>query len=160
MYTDNISVKWLKQIKNCQGRLGRWALSLQGYNFQVIHKSGTANGNADGLSRRKYPANEPERQQSQCDFDDIEKAVDNINCAKDTDELAAVTLSQFLGEPYLKIFEHTSPMSCRILKSRERLLQRTFSRPKTSTRHSMTRGQTPLHFNQQTEFGYSVQKSP
>ena len=92
VYTDNISVKWLKQIKNCQGRLGRWALSLQGYNFQVVHKSGTANGNADGLSRRKYPANEPERQQSQCDFDDIEEAVDNINCAKDTDELAAVTL--------------------------------------------------------------------
>ena len=23
VYTDNISVKWLKQIKNCQGRLGR-----------------------------------------------------------------------------------------------------------------------------------------
>ena len=42
VYTDNISVKWLKQIKNCQGRLGRWALSLQGYNFQVVHKSGTA----------------------------------------------------------------------------------------------------------------------
>ena len=26
VYTDNVSVKWLQQIKNCQGRLGRWAL--------------------------------------------------------------------------------------------------------------------------------------
>ena len=58
VYTDNISVKWLKQIKNCQGRLGRWALSLQGYNFSIVHKSGSANGNADNLFRRIYPSKE------------------------------------------------------------------------------------------------------
>ena len=37
VYTDNVSVKWLQQIKDCQGRLGRWALLLQGYNMEIIH---------------------------------------------------------------------------------------------------------------------------
>ena len=60
VYTDNVSVKWLKQIKNCQGRLGRWSLLLQGYNFEVIHKSSRSNANADGLSRRSYPTKEAE----------------------------------------------------------------------------------------------------
>lgn len=31
VYTDNITVRWLESIKNAQGRLGRWALELQGY---------------------------------------------------------------------------------------------------------------------------------
>ena len=55
VYTDNVSVKWLQQIKNCQGRLGRWALLLQGYNMEIIQKSSRNNANADGLSRRSYP---------------------------------------------------------------------------------------------------------
>ena len=55
VYTDNMSVKWLQQIKNCQGRLGRWALLLQGYNMEIIQKSSRNNANADGLSRRTYP---------------------------------------------------------------------------------------------------------
>ena len=55
VYTDNVSVKWLQQIKNCQGRLGRWALLLQGYNMEIIQKSSRNNANADGLSRRTYP---------------------------------------------------------------------------------------------------------
>ena len=55
VYTDNVSVKYLQHIKDCQGRLGRWSLLLQGYNMQMIHKSSRNNANADGLSRRSYP---------------------------------------------------------------------------------------------------------
>ena len=51
VYTDDVSVKWLQPIKNCQGRLGRWALLLQGYNMEMVQRS----RNADGLSRRSYP---------------------------------------------------------------------------------------------------------
>ena len=47
-------MKWLKHINNCQGRLGRRALALQGYNFEIIHKASSANGNADGLSCHVY----------------------------------------------------------------------------------------------------------
>ena len=55
VYTDNVSVKWLQLIKNCQGRLGRWELLLQGYNMEIIKRSSRNNANADGLSRRSYP---------------------------------------------------------------------------------------------------------
>ena len=31
--------------------MARWALALQPYQFTVSHRAGTANANADGLSR-------------------------------------------------------------------------------------------------------------
>ncbi|CAG2231626.1 unnamed protein product [Mytilus edulis] len=36
------------------GRLARWAMFLQSYDYEIIYKKGTANGNADALSRRPY----------------------------------------------------------------------------------------------------------
>ena len=42
-------------VKDATGRLGRWALLLQQYNFEIIHPPGCQNGNADALSRRPYP---------------------------------------------------------------------------------------------------------
>ena len=52
VYSDNIALKWLQKIKDQNGRLGRWSLKLQGYNFTVTHKPGIRNQNADALSRR------------------------------------------------------------------------------------------------------------
>ena len=43
VFTDNVSVKYLQKIKDCQGRLGRWSLLLQGYNFKIIHHEGSKN---------------------------------------------------------------------------------------------------------------------
>lgn len=57
VYTDHIALKWLKSIKDATGRLGRWSLDLSTYNFEIIHRSGKANGNADALSRREYDKN-------------------------------------------------------------------------------------------------------
>ncbi|KAK3084626.1 hypothetical protein FSP39_016530 [Pinctada imbricata] len=54
VFTDNIALKWLNDIRNMNGRLGRWSLFLQGFNFDIKHKSGVNNSNADGLSRRVY----------------------------------------------------------------------------------------------------------
>ena len=45
------------RIKEPTGRLARWSLLLQQYDFEVRHRSGQSNGNADGLSRRPYPVN-------------------------------------------------------------------------------------------------------
>jgi len=58
VYTDNVSVKYLQKIKDCQGRLGRWSLLLQGYNFQIEHRTGTRN-TADCLSRQQFTNTEP-----------------------------------------------------------------------------------------------------
>ena len=54
VYTDHSAVRWLMQLKEPSGRLARWALLLQQYDFEIIHRAGLNNGNADALSRRPY----------------------------------------------------------------------------------------------------------
>ena len=54
VFTDNVSVKYLQKLKDSQGRLGRWGILLQGYNFDIKHKSGSQNCTADFLSRQRY----------------------------------------------------------------------------------------------------------
>ena len=55
----------MERFKSTNNRLARWNLALQPYNFQVIHKAGTLNGNADALSRalinQKFVVGEGER---------------------------------------------------------------------------------------------------
>jgi hypothetical protein len=60
IHSDNISMQWLKNIKNSKGRLLRWSLLLQSYNFDIIHRRNRNNNVADGLSRRTYEENEKE----------------------------------------------------------------------------------------------------
>lgn len=50
IYTDHKALIWLKTAKHT-GRLERWALKLQEYNFDIIHKPGKKNCVADALSR-------------------------------------------------------------------------------------------------------------
>jgi len=54
VYTDHNAVRWLMNIKEPTGRLARWALVLQQYDFEIKHRAGKNNGNADALSRRPY----------------------------------------------------------------------------------------------------------
>ena len=56
IHTDHGSLSWLMRIKDPTSRLARWALQLQQYDFAIIHRAGTSNGNADALSRRSYVA--------------------------------------------------------------------------------------------------------
>ena len=49
--TDHQALVWLDRLKDNNARLTRWSLALQPYSFQVIHRPGKANGNADMLSR-------------------------------------------------------------------------------------------------------------
>ena len=55
VYTDHVALKWLKNIKQSTGRLARWLVLLQGYDFEIQHKAGKRNQVADALSRRSYP---------------------------------------------------------------------------------------------------------
>lgn len=52
IYTDHISLQWLQSIRaSTQGRLARWIILLQGYDFKICYKPGTTNTAADALSR-------------------------------------------------------------------------------------------------------------
>ena len=49
--TDHRSLIWLNKLKEKNARQCRWSLSLQDYVFDVEHRAGVANSNADALSR-------------------------------------------------------------------------------------------------------------
>lgn len=51
IYTDHRPLVYLVNLKNPSSRLMRWKLELSEYDFNIIHKPGRLNSNADALSR-------------------------------------------------------------------------------------------------------------
>ena len=51
LYTDNTSVAQLLALKNPTGRLARWLVYLQSFEFELVYKPGRLNGSADAISR-------------------------------------------------------------------------------------------------------------
>lgn len=49
--TDHSSLLWLQKLKDPAGRLGRWILKLQQYDFQIVHRKGRFNVVPDALIR-------------------------------------------------------------------------------------------------------------
>ena len=58
LVTDHQPLKWLMESDKLTGKLARWALLLQEYDFEVVHRAGIANLDADGLSRNPSPSDE------------------------------------------------------------------------------------------------------
>ncbi len=55
---DHQPLKWLMESDKLTGKLARWALILQEYDFQVVHRPRVTNLDADGLSRNPYISQE------------------------------------------------------------------------------------------------------
>ena len=53
--TDQRPLQWLMTHKDTSSRLIRWALYLQEYDLEIKYRKGSANANADFLSRLKEP---------------------------------------------------------------------------------------------------------
>ena len=49
--TDHSALSWLMNLKDPNGRLARWSIYLQAYEFEIIHRKGLIHANADTLSR-------------------------------------------------------------------------------------------------------------
>lgn len=56
--TDHWSLVWLHRLKDPTGRLARWAVRLQPFDFTIIHRKGKLNVAADFLSRSVIPPKE------------------------------------------------------------------------------------------------------
>jgi hypothetical protein len=70
--TDFYALKWLHSLKNPVGRLERWVLRLQKFDFEVVHRPGKDNVDPDFLSRAVPEANALDANP----FDDIERGRD------------------------------------------------------------------------------------
>ena len=60
IYSDHKSLQYLFSESRpvpslASARIQRWALTLSAYNYVISHRAGTANSNADGLSRLPLP---------------------------------------------------------------------------------------------------------
>lgn len=60
--TDHASLKWLMRQSDLNGRLARWSLKLQGFNFTIEHRKGSMHVVPDSLSR--LPFDDPETVES------------------------------------------------------------------------------------------------
>ena len=49
--TDAQALTWLKTAEGSRSKLARWALRLQAYDYEVVHRPGASNATADMLSR-------------------------------------------------------------------------------------------------------------
>ena len=49
--TDHAALQWLLSMTDPVGRLARWGLYLQSYNFKIVYRKGAQHGNVDLLSR-------------------------------------------------------------------------------------------------------------
>ena len=53
--TDHAALVYIKNNTKIQGRVARWAILMQNYEYNVVHRKGKDNTNADALSRIDYP---------------------------------------------------------------------------------------------------------
>lgn len=112
IYTDHRALVGLKSAKHT-GRLERWALKLQEYDFEIIHRPGKNNFVADALSRRPYPEEQENitiatppinsicLTESSDEENDIEKVCVQVNLFYDPSETDIVVLEEDHLQPVL-----------------------------------------------------------
>ena len=68
--TDHKALQWVKSTKKNEGQMARWALRMQEFlPFDIVHKKGVQNTNADALSRS--PQTQVEYEVKRLEYDDL-----------------------------------------------------------------------------------------
>ena len=97
LFTDHTALRWLHSVEP-KRRIGRWVMDLQEYYFAVFHRPGSANGNADALSR--LPLQEPLFHQG-----DPTNKGPSIACFTTITPRASLEQSQLADSRHCKIIE-------------------------------------------------------
>lgn len=102
IYTDHVSLTFLQSLKqSTTGRLLRWSLFLQSYNFEIKYRPGRKNSHADALSRLDLPPTT----EGESTVDDTIIATIEPSCDKvETDRTLNVILDAELTGPDLHSF--------------------------------------------------------
>lgn len=82
IFTDHKPLQWLFSMKEPNSKLLRWRLKLEEFDYDICYKKGTANQNADALSRIQLNNNNTHNQNSPRLFSDIDaiinEAIENV----------------------------------------------------------------------------------
>ena len=98
--TDSSAMKYLNSMKRPGGIAGRWVDEVQGYEFQVIHRPGKMNTNADSLSRSDHlPDPDPEDEEEQREYVHLMTRSDLKTAQEDDPVLQEVAAWMRKGEP-------------------------------------------------------------
>ena len=92
LQTDHRALQGLMKRKDLQGRVARWVTTLQEYEFDIEYRKGTANANADALSRlpviKTVGIIQPDEEQPQ--EPEVELEPDDIDGGIDITELPSL----------------------------------------------------------------------
>lgn len=80
--TDHQALRWLMKLPEPSGRLGRWVLKLQQFDFEIQYRKGALNKVADALSRHPVTEIENTRQSSQNSYKNAKNELD-VNVISD-----------------------------------------------------------------------------
>jgi hypothetical protein len=75
--TDHYSLLWLNNLKDPLGRVGRWVMRLQAFDFDIVHRKGKDNVVPDCLSRAVAPV-QAQLDQLEANSGSGDKWIDNL----------------------------------------------------------------------------------
>lgn len=82
LVTDHAPLTHILKNSRLNGRIARWALYLQQFQYTVVHKAGKTHSNVDGLSRRKYDSNDTSTALPDFDEDIFPPVTHKVNAAR------------------------------------------------------------------------------